>query len=125
MRNFVPKQKPTLKSISWLLAKVFFIVFLLLILVWWINLGWHAVHLYGLARSIQEDPSQIQADKIPSLAEEAAGDVDSIYNQLSPLFPIFNSFQALPVVGPYLGQIEPLMSYANGLTQAEKRSSWG
>ena len=124
-KPIIPKQKPTLKSISWLLVKVFFIVFLLLILVWWINLGWHAVHLYGLARNIQEDPTQIQADKILSLAEEAAGDVDSIYYQLSPLFPLFNSFQSLPVVGPYLGQIEPLMSFADGLTQAGKELATG
>ncbi len=113
-----PRQKPTLKSIAWLVARIYIGIFVLLILLWGFNLSLHAVHLYGLAKSVQSDPSQIKADQIVPLAEAASGDVGSIYNQLRPLFPIFNNLQGLPGIGGYLGQVEPLISYINGLAQA-------
>ena len=120
-----PKSKPTLKSVSWLLVRIYIGIFLLMVMVWGINLGWHAGHLYKLAKSIQANPNQIQIDKIPSLVEEVAGDVSTIYNQLNPLFPVFNGLRAVPGVGPYLGQVEPLLNYANGMAQAGNELTLG
>lgn len=120
-----PRHKPTLKSIGWLVARIYIGIFLMLILVWGFNIGLHAIRLYGLVRSVQTDPTQIQADKLILLVEKASGDVGSIYNQLNPLFPIFNAFQDAPWVGAYLGQVEPLISYANGLAQAGKELTSG
>ena len=97
----------------------------MLILVWGIHLGWHTVHLLGLARNIQSDPTQIQPDTIVSLIEDAAGDVDAIQQDLTPLFPIFNTLQGVPGAGPYLGQVEPLVRYADGLAQAGKEIATG
>ncbi len=120
-----PRSKPTVKSISWLLVRIYFGIFLMLFLVWGINLGWHAAHLYRIVKSIQADPSQIQIDKIPSLIDAVASDIGTIYNQLNPLFPIFNSLRAIPGVGPYMGQVEPLLDYANGLAQASNELTVG
>ena len=97
----------------------------MLILAWGIDLGWHTVHLLGLARSLQGDPTQIQPDTIVSLMEDAADDVGAIHQELSPLFPIFNTLQVLPGAGPYLSQVEPLVRYAAGLTQAGKEIALG
>ena len=112
------KPKPTLKSVSWLLVRIYLGVFLLVVMIWGVNLGWHVGHLYRLTKNLQADPSQIQVDELPSLVEEAAGDIGTIYNQLNPLFPVFNSFRSIPGAGPYLAQVEPLLNYVNGLAQA-------
>lgn len=118
-------QKPTKKSLGKLLLKLYLGVFLVLILVWGINLGWHAVHLLVIARSLQDNPTQIEPAKILSLTEDAAGDIGVIHQQLSPLFPIFNALHGLPGIGPYLGQVEPLISYADGLAQAGNEIALG
>jgi hypothetical protein len=111
-------QKPAKKSFGKIFIKIYLGIFLLLILVWGIELSRHAIHLYRLARSIQGDPTQIQPDTILSITKDASGDVNAIYRQVSPLFPIFNALDSLPGIGPYLGQIEPLLSYAYGLSRA-------
>jgi hypothetical protein len=111
-------RRPTIKSLGKLLLKIYLVIFLVMILAWGIQLSWHAVHLYGLARSLQRNATQIQPDTIVPLIEDAAGDINAIYKNLSPLFSIFNALQGLPGVGPYLGQVEPLLSYSDGLAQA-------
>ncbi len=60
-----------------------------------------------------------------SKVDDAAGDINAIYQGLNPLFPIFNSLQILPGIGPYLGQIDPLLTYADGLTQAGNEIAQG
>ncbi len=52
------------------------------------------------------------------MIKNAATDIDAIYKDLKPLFPLFKIVQSLPAAGPYLGQIVPLISYADGLAQA-------
>ena len=64
------------------------------------------------------DAGQIQTDEIVPLIHDAAGDVGAIQQELSPLYPIFNILQGIPKVGDYLGQVEPLLAYADGLAQA-------
>ena len=121
----INKQRSTKKSLGRLLLTIYLGVFLVLILAWGINLGWHTIHLLGLARSLQESQTQIQPDTILPLVEDAAHDIGAIHRQLSPLYPIFNALQGLPGIGPYLGQIEPLLSYADGLSQAGNEISLG
>ena len=58
------KPKPTLKSIIWPMVRIYIGIFLMLVLAWGINLGWHTYHLYKLAKGLQTDPGQIQAEKI-------------------------------------------------------------
>ena len=108
----------TKKSFGKLLLQIYLGIFLLLILVWVIHLSWHAFHLIRLAQSLPDDAAQIQPETIVPLVEKAAGDVNAIHQELRPLFPIFNLLQGVPGVGPYLGQIEPLLSYADGLAMA-------
>src|SRR4030067_1804916 len=119
------KQRPTIKSFGRFLLKAYLVVFLLLILVWGINLSWHAVHLYQLAKSLQADPTQVRSDTIVSLIGEATYDINAIQQQLSPLFPIFTTLQGLPIAGQYLGQIEPLRRYADGRAHAGSEIALG
>ena len=44
------REKLTVKSMVMLGVKIWLGILLVLILVWGISLGWHALHLYGLAR---------------------------------------------------------------------------
>jgi hypothetical protein len=118
-------RKPTKKTIGILLLFIYFGVFLVLFLAWGINLSWHAIHLVGLATSLQESQTDIQPDSIFSLVEDAAGDINVIYNELSPLFPIFNALHGIPKVGRYMGQVEPLLIYVNGLAQAGNEIALG
>ncbi len=121
----VTRPKPTSKFIFGIVIKLYLCLFLALILVWGINLGWHIYDLYSLARNVQSDPHTIQSKNIISLVDRASSDVGTIYDELTPLFPIFNGLQKVPGVGQYLGQIEPLMTYGNGLTQAGKEIALG
>ena len=107
------------------LAKIILGVILLMILAWGIHLGWHTIHLLGLARNMQENITQIQPDTIAPLIEDAADDLGAIHQDLKPLFPIFNALKGIPKAGPYLGQIDPLLSYGDGLAQAGKEISLG
>jgi len=100
-------------------------VTLLIVLAWGIHLGWHTVHLLVLARSVQEKPVQIKPDTIVPLISDAADDVGAIRQELNPLLPILNILRGIPGVGQYLGQIEPLVSYADGLAQAGKEIALG
>lgn len=117
------KQKPTARSIIKLIITIYIAIFLVVLIAWIINLGWHAIHLYGLAKNLQNDPSQIQAGTILHKIPGAADDIGAIQSQLRPLFPIFNALQGLPGIGPYLSQVEPLLTYADGLSQAGKEIS--
>jgi hypothetical protein len=121
----IAKQKPKKKSILKILITIYLGIFIALVLAWGINLGWHVVNLYGLAKNIQEDPTQLQGETIVPLVKEAASDVEVIYKDLRPLFPIFNALQGIPWAGPYLGQVDPLLTYADGLAQAGKEIVMG
>ncbi len=123
--NETNTHRSTKKALGKLFVMIYLGVFLVLILVWGLNIGWHAVHLYKLARSVQGDPTQIRSDTIVPLVKDVAGDINSIYASLSPLFPFFNALQGLPGVGPYLGQAEPLLTYADGLSQAGNEIALG
>ncbi len=114
------KDKPGKDSKILLVFKICLGIFLLLLLAWAINLGWHAIHLYRLAREIQNDPAQIQVATLSPMVDGAAGDIAVIHNQLKPLFPIFNLLEGVPGIGSYLGQVEPLLIYVDGLAQAGK-----
>jgi Protein of unknown function (DUF4012) len=121
----VSTQKSFVKRFFWLILKVYLGIFILLILAWGINLAWHACDLYKLARNLQSNPTFITPGNLVTRVQRASGDVGTIYSELNPLFPLFNTLQKVPWVGPYLGQVEPLLTYANGLSQAGKEISLG
>jgi hypothetical protein len=118
-------QSQTKRFFGGRLVKIILGVILVMILAWGIHLGWHTVHLLRLARDLQENLTQIEPDTIVPLIEDAAVDIGAIHQDLKPLFPIFNISQGIPRAGPYLGQIEPLVRYADGLTQAGKEIALG
>ncbi len=51
-------------------------------------------------------------------SSQSATDTGAIRNDLSPFFPLFNFLKWLPGVGPSLGQIDPLITYADSLAGA-------
>jgi hypothetical protein len=117
-RSRVSKPRRTARSIGLFLAKIWLGILFTLLVAWAIHLGWHAYHLYGLARSLEGELSQLKVQDMLPMVGAAAEDVRSIDGELRPLFPVFNALHSLPGIGPYLGQIDPLLSYADGLTQA-------
>jgi hypothetical protein len=118
MTNTSTKQKHSSQYIITLSIKIYLAIFLALILVWGINLGWHFFDLYSLARQLQNDPGSIESMDIIPQIKTASGDISTIYGELKPLFPFFNALQKMPWIGQYLGQVEPLLTYANGISQA-------
>jgi hypothetical protein len=114
----VSRQKITVKAIVLTAGKAWLAIFLLLVLVWGIHLGWHAYHLYRLAENLPADVNQLQVEDIVPLVGTAADDISTIDGYLKPLFPIFSALKGLPAVGAYFGQVEPLLTYADGLAQA-------
>jgi hypothetical protein len=112
--------KVTLKTITLLAGKAWLCVFLLLALAWGIHLGWHTYHLFRLAKNLQGEINQLQVDDIVPFVNSAADDISTIDGNLKPFYPIFSTLGGLPVIGPYLGQIDPLLTYADGIAQAGK-----
>jgi len=100
-------------------------IILLIVFAWGLDLGWHTTRLYLLARNLQENPAQIQLDTVVGMIEDAADDVGVIRQDLAPLLPVFNVLGGIPGAGPHLGQIEPLVSYADDLAQAGKEIALG
>jgi Protein of unknown function (DUF4012) len=90
----------------------------LAVLGWGIHLSWHSVHLLGLAKSVQGRGMEMGAESGLALVSEAAGDVKAIYMDLRPLFPLLSALERVPKAGIYLGQVEPLLTFADGLAQA-------
>ncbi len=112
------RQKPSAKSIFTIILKIYLGIFLVLILVWVINLGWHVFDLYSVARSALADPGSVQTSSLVPLVGKASGDIDTIYRQLKPLSPVFNALHGLPWLGQYLGQVDPVITYMDGISQA-------
>jgi hypothetical protein len=106
------------KSIRIWIIKVWLSALVVLLMLWGIHLGWNAYHLYVLAKDLQKDGFPSQAQDLIVLVKSAAEDVSGIEEYLHPLFPVFNALQGIPGVGPYLGQVDPLLTYADGLARA-------
>ena len=117
-RSQVSRQRISVKAVIITIGQVWLGIFLLLIIIWGVHLGWHAYHLYGLVRGVQSNLDQMQVEDLPPMVSSAAEDIDTIHRDLRPLFPIFNAMQGLPAIGAYLGQVDPLLTYADGLAQA-------
>ena len=117
-RARIQRQKPSAKSFAILLINIWLWIFITLFAIWGVHLGWHAYHLYRLAREVQNSGSQLQVDAIPTLIGGAAEHISTIHRELQPLFPITNALHWLPTIGSYLGQVDPLLTYANSLALA-------
>jgi hypothetical protein len=117
-RTLVTRQKITAQAIALALAKAWLAIFALLIVIWGAHLGWRVYHLYSLAKEVQSNPNQLQVENLVPMVKSAADDIGTLHANLSPLFPIFNALHRLPFIGIYLGQVDPLLTYANGLAQA-------
>ncbi len=115
------KRKRSVKII----VAIYLGIFLVLILVWAFNFGRHALNLYQLSKKIPSEISQAEPASVIPLIDEGSHEVNAIYEQLRPLFPIFRVLRILPWIGPYLGQIEPLVTYSNGLSQAGEEIASG
>ena len=111
-------KRSTRKHLARRLIFIYLGIFLALILAWGIIIGWHASHLYSLARTLQAESTQINPETLLAVTTDAAGDISAIRQLLDPLVPVFNTFQGLPGIGPYFGQIEPVLIYADKLAEA-------
>jgi hypothetical protein len=114
----VRRAKLTARSVVLLAAQLWLGVFVILAMAWALHLGWHIYHLAKSARSLVNSMAPLQVETILPLVAPAAADVQAIDEQIRPLFPLFNTLQGLPWVGPYLGQVDPLLTYADGLARA-------
>jgi hypothetical protein len=106
------------KTVGIWVMKIWFSTLVVLVMLWAIHLGWHVYHLYSLAINLQKEGIPSQAENIVRLVNNAAEDMNGIEEYLRPLFPVFNVLQNFPGIGPYLGQVDPLLTYANGLATA-------
>jgi Protein of unknown function (DUF4012) len=111
-------EKSTTTTRLKLFIKLYFVVFFVLVLIWGILLGFHLVSLYRLANSLRDNPSLLQTQDIVSTVNEATNNINAIYGQLRPLFPVVNAMQGVPLVGRYLGQVEPLLTYMDSVARA-------
>jgi hypothetical protein len=116
--NLTKSEKLSKKAIVKLIIKLYFALFLVLILAWGFILGINVLRLYLLAYNVKTVPSQVDAQQVIPMVHEAADDIEAIYEQTRPLFPILNAMQGLPLVGKYLGQAEPLLTYAETMATA-------
>lgn len=110
----------SIKSFLKLVVAVYFAIFALLLVIWSTSLGIHAYHLWRTATSIQTGIAQLSSNDLVVKIRQAAGDIHAIHDELDPVLPVFNTAQGLPGIGKYLGQVDPLLTYADGMAQAGK-----
>jgi hypothetical protein len=113
------------KAIIKLAVSIYLGVFLGLCGAWGVNLGRHVYRLYVLTQQLPGELELVQAETLVPVVEQAAGEVKAINQQLEPLFPVFDALQEVPEAGVYLRQVEPLLSYAEGMTQAGNEIATG
>jgi len=106
---------------AWLIAGIV----VLLVGAWGWHLGWHTLSLVRAVGSVQADPDQVGMENVIPLVGQASSDLRAIHQDLRPLFPMLGIFKALPGIGPLLGQVEPLVTYADSLALAGKEISLG
>jgi hypothetical protein len=109
-------QRKKLFPFGWILLGVI----LVLVIAWAAHLGWHTKNLVVTALSLQDNPSQVKIENIIPTVDSAAGDLAAIHQDLRPFFPVLRVLIGMPLVGSYLGQVEPLVTYADSLAQAGK-----
>jgi len=101
--------------------KIFLVIIIVIIIGWGIHLGWHSAHLIRLLMVVKDDPGSIQIDNAGDILLDAADHVGAIHQDLSYLYPITSAMSWVPGIGPYLSQVEPLGTFADGLTQGGKQ----
>ncbi len=117
-------KRPKISARGWITRGVLGVLGLL-ITGWAVYIGYHAVHLARLAREVQGSAATLQVSDAITLIEPAVKDIESIRTVVRPLFPVFSVLSGVPGVGPYLGQVEPLLTYADGIAQAGKEVAAG
>lgn len=101
---------------------ILLITLILLILPWVVDfyrdielLGWIVNADQAL---IQQGMEVIDPQAATDLAAQTAFYCAEVQRDLEPLFPLLKDLTVLPLVGPYLGQVEPLTRYAVDLSLA-------
>lgn len=124
MTNSFQTQKRKRSYIK-LIVTIYLVVFLGVILLWVGHLGWHTIHLFNLVNNIKVQLLGANPDALILKIEQVAEDTRSIHQDLAPFMPVFNALQGVPLLGPYLGQVEPLVTYIDDLAQAGNEISKG
>ncbi|MDD5467453.1 MAG: DUF4012 domain-containing protein [Anaerolineales bacterium] len=114
--NKAPSKYTTL-AISSALGALILVYF-----VWLGVLGYHAFQLLRLASRatalLGESQAQLDAASAAGLIHEGAHHLSALEANLRPVYPATRLVANFPWVGPYAGQMQPLLQYAVGLAQA-------
>jgi len=105
-----------------LMIKILGLLIILALIAWMVDLSWHVVRLGRSLQTIsllsQAGLNNISTDQAGELLTRSEADLTAIDRDLTPLFPVFRAWVRIPFAGKYLGQIEPVLQYATGLTRA-------
>jgi len=97
------------------------LVIIVLIGVWMVDLSVHTIMLRQNVAQLKEyakgDLSGLSLDVVGDLVKESARHFEAIRRDLGPLLPVFRMLSAVPTLGDYVGQIEPLVVYGDELTK--------
>lgn len=95
-----------------------------LILVWAADLAVHGLRLVRTAQTAETQLANgmenLSLAEASGWAKSAAGDLHAVRRDLTPTFPLMRLLAGLPNMDPVVGQVEPLLLYADGLGQAGK-----
>ncbi len=119
-RKMVNENRRKRISAGGVAARAVMAVIGLVIIGWAALIGYHAFHLARLATEMRENAASLKVSNALALIEPAAKDTRAIRMGLKPLFPVFSLLSGLPGVGPTLGQVEPVLTYADGIAEAGK-----
>jgi hypothetical protein len=98
------------------------IILVVVILAWAGYVIYRSVHLLQTSRTLM---AELQAEKsdFAQLKNDFAAitdDLVAIRSSVQPVYPILSVTKGVPGIGPYLGQIEPVLNLGEGLSQAGK-----
>ena len=95
--------------------KLLCLILLILFLAWTGYLAWHTIRLVQLIPQVKNLKQDLSPKTAASLVRQASGDLAAIQKGIQPIYPLLGGLAGLPAVGPYLGQAEPVLEFANSL----------
>jgi len=98
--------------------KIALVIIVVLIIGWGVHLSWHSYQLLQLLVQLRDNPESIQVEAAGEIIINGADHINVIYKDSAFIFPVTDRLGWVPWLGPYLNQIRPLTTFADGLAQA-------
>jgi len=123
--NQKPAKIPT--KYTTLIPRIFILLFLVLLASWMGHLGWHTIQLFRLASQastiVQTGVETLTPEEAANLVQDASSHLTAVEADMHIVYPVLKAGTIIPGIGAYVGQVQPLLTFATSLAQAGNYST--